>query len=193
MPHSTKLPIPARTASLHLETRNFRQSRAMCGPACLRIVFSYFGRSVSERAIAEACRSSSMTGTTGSNLARGAARFGFTAHVVDGSTFRHIALWLGRRVPTIVDWMSAIASHPSRSAMPCGHYSVVCGLDRKYLYLQDPAIGRRRRVLRRDFLNLWFDFTRVRPSRKDLIVRRLIIVTPIGSCANVDPNVRISP
>ena len=62
--------------------------------------------------------------------------------------------------------------------MACGHYSVVCGLDPKYIFLQDPAIGRRRRVRRNDFANLWFDFRRVRPSPEDLIVRRLIVVRP---------------
>jgi ABC-type bacteriocin/lantibiotic exporter with double-glycine peptidase domain len=150
----------------------------MCGPACLRIVFAYFGTSVPEATIARACRSSNLTGTTGTNLMRGACRLGFTAHTVDGATFRDIELWLRRKVPTIVDWMSAMASHAGRAPMPCGHYSVVCGINANYIYLQDPAIGRRRRVSRRDFLNLWFDFTCVRPKREDLIVRRLIVVRP---------------
>ncbi len=181
MARSTKLRIPARTRSLRLRTRDFRQSRAMCGPACLRIVFAYFDRSVPEPTIARACRSSSLTGTTGTNLVRGALRLGFAAHIIDGATFQHIERWLCRQVPPIVDWMSAMASHPSRSPMPCGHYSVVCGLDRHSIFLQDPAIGRRRRVARRDFVNLWFDFSRVRPRRQDLIVRRLIVVRPRSS------------
>jgi ABC-type bacteriocin/lantibiotic exporter with double-glycine peptidase domain len=51
----------------------------MCGPACLKIVFAYFGRQVSEKQIAKACRSSSRSGTTGTNLVKGAKKFGFGA------------------------------------------------------------------------------------------------------------------
>ena len=150
----------------------------MCGPASLRIVCAYFGTALPETTIARACRSSSLTGTTGTNLVSGALRLGFAGQIVDDATFRHIEVWLRRKIPPIVDWMSAIASPPSRSPMACGHYSVVCGLDRKHIFLQDPAIGRRRRLTRRDFLNLWFDFQQVRPRREDLIVRRLIVVRP---------------
>jgi len=58
-----------------------------------------------------------------------------------------------------------------------GHYSVVCGLNRDSIVLEDPAIGRRRAIPRRRFLNVWFDFTHVYPKvRDDLIIRRLIII-----------------
>jgi hypothetical protein len=36
-----------------LQIRHLKQSRAMCGPACLKIVMAYFGTNVSERAIAK--------------------------------------------------------------------------------------------------------------------------------------------
>jgi ABC-type bacteriocin/lantibiotic exporter with double-glycine peptidase domain len=75
----------------------------MCGPACLKIVFAYFGRQVSQRDIARACRSSSRSGTTGTNLVKGAKQFGFNAKVFDGSSFRVIAKWLRHGVPVIVD------------------------------------------------------------------------------------------
>jgi ABC-type bacteriocin/lantibiotic exporter with double-glycine peptidase domain len=153
----------------------------MCGPASLRIVLAYFGRLVPEHAIARACRSSDRTGTTGTNLVRGAHRLGFAAVIIDGANLRTIRTWLARGVPVIVDWMSAIARRPAREMMPCGHYSVVCGLDRDHIFLQDPAIGRRRQLVRRDFLNLWFDFVGVRPRRQDLILRRLIVVKPQGA------------
>jgi predicted double-glycine peptidase len=61
----------------------------------------------------------------------------------------------------------------------CGHYSVVCGLDKRHILLEDPGIGRRRRLSRRNFLNVWFDFKRVFPkAQDDLIIRRLIVVAP---------------
>jgi predicted double-glycine peptidase len=63
--------------------------------------------------------------------------------------------------------------------MACGHYSVVCGLDSEYIVLQDPAIGRRRRVSRSSFLRVWYDFKLLFPkSADDLIIRRAIVVVP---------------
>jgi hypothetical protein len=97
---------------------------------------------------------------------------------VDGANLRTVERWLTQDIPVIVDWMGVIERRPAGSMMPCGHYSVVCGLDRKHIVLQDLAMGRRRRISRRDFLNLWYDFVGVRPRRRNLILRRLIIVRP---------------
>jgi predicted double-glycine peptidase len=182
-----KLPVSARGRGIALDTRHLRQSHAMCGPASLRIVLDYFGTSVPEKTITRACRSSDRTGTTGANLVRGARRLGFAAYIVDGADFRTIQKWLVRDTPVIVDWMSSIARHPVREAMPCGHYSVACGLDPEHIFLQDPAIGRRRRISRRAFANLWFDFAGIRPRRDDLIIRRLIVVTPPRSDGKTKP------
>jgi ABC-type bacteriocin/lantibiotic exporter with double-glycine peptidase domain len=151
----------------------------MCGPACLKIVFAYFGTRVSEKQIAKACRSSLRSGTTGTSLVRGAKQFGFDAKVIDRSNFRTIAKWLHRGVPVIVDWMSTVTYLGDRQPMACGHYSVVCGLDKNHIVLQDPGIGGRRRISRKAFLNVWFDFKNMFPREsEDLIIKRLIIVTP---------------
>lgn len=162
---------------VRLDTGNFKQSRAMCGPACLKIVLAYFGRRASEKLIAKACRASRLSGTSGANLVTGAKRFGFRAEVMDHSDLRTIEKCLRRGVPVIVDWMSTVAARGTSTA--CGHYSVVCGLDKRHILLEDPGIGRRRRLSRRNFLNVWFDFKRVFPkAQDDLIIRRLIVVAP---------------
>jgi ATP-binding cassette subfamily B protein len=164
---------------LQLATGNFKQSRAMCGPACLKIVFAYFGRQIPEKQIAKACRTSSRSGTTGTNLMKGAKQFGFDAKVLDRSNFRTIAKWLRRGVPVIVDWMSTDTNPGDRHPMACGHYSVVCGLDKNHIILQDPGIGGRRRLSREAFLKVWFDFKNMFPKEAgDLIMKRLIIVAP---------------
>lgn len=182
---SSKTPVPSRallavpSAQLQLATGSFKQTRAMCGPACLKIVFAFFGRRVSEKQIARACRSTLKNGTTGTNLVRGARKFEFMGKVSDRSSFRTIAKWLDRGVPVIVDWMSTVPTRGGRHAMACGHYSVVCGLEKDYIVLQDPAIGGQRRVLRKTFLKVWFDFKNVFPKQADdLVIRRLIIVGP---------------
>jgi ABC-type bacteriocin/lantibiotic exporter with double-glycine peptidase domain len=173
-----KLSVASQGRRITLDTRHYRQSHAMCGPASLRIVLAYFGKPLRENIVARACRSSDETGTTGANLVRGAQQLGFAARIIDNANLRTIQRWLERDVPVIVDWMSAIARRPGGAMMPCGHYAVACGLDREQIFLQDPAIGRRRRIARRDFLDLWFDFVGVRPRRRDLVMRRLIVVRP---------------
>src|SRR3954466_7904154 len=63
--------------------------------------------------------------------------------------------------------------------MACGHYSVVCRLEKEHIVLQDPSIGLRRRVPRKGFLNVWFDFKNVFPKQADdLVIRRMIVVAP---------------
>jgi ATP-binding cassette, subfamily C, bacterial len=172
-----------RTASVRLETMDFRQSRAMCGPACLKIVLAYYGMRVSERRIARASHASRTCGTTGANLARGARRMGLDIDIVDGANMMLIERWRRRRAPVIVQWMSTVASHPTRTSMACGHYSVVRGFDRTHIFLQDPAVGRRS-IRRKEFLRVWFDFRRPFPrTAQDLIMRRLIIAVPKARAA----------
>ena len=164
-----------------LKIRHVKQSRAMCGPACLKIVMGYFGTNISEAEIAKACRSDRVTGTTGLNLVRGARRLGFAAEMFDRSSLRAIELWLRRRVPVIVDWMSTVTAGRSRTAMACGHYSVVYAIDQDSITLADPAFGRERRLPRRAFVNVWFDFKQTVPRRNDdLVIRRMIVVVPRG-------------
>jgi hypothetical protein len=64
-----KLSMAVRRHDLNLRTANFAQSLAMCGSACLRIVFAYSEKNVREQQIAHACRTSPHSGTTGTNLA----------------------------------------------------------------------------------------------------------------------------
>lgn len=165
--------------STRLKIRHFKQSRAMCGPACLKIVMAYFGTTVSEAALAKACRSDTISGTTGINLVRGARRLGFAAEIFDHSSLQAIERWLRRKVPVIVDWMSTVTAGRSLTAMACGHYSVVYGIDKHHITLADPALGCDRRIARQAFLNVWFDFKQIVPRRNnDLVIRRMIVVVP---------------
>jgi ABC-type bacteriocin/lantibiotic exporter with double-glycine peptidase domain len=179
MPSKQSPPPSKPRAAIALDIGGFKQSKARCGPACLKIVLGYFGKRVSEKAIARLCRTSVRTGTTGSNLVRGAKRLGLVATVVDRASFSTIEKWLARGVPVIVDWMSVLHWQGGRSPMACGHYSVVYAIDKTHVHLQDPAIGRERRIARKDFLNVWFDFKHLFPRKhEDLIIRRLIIAAP---------------
>lgn len=164
-------------AVLALETKRFRQQKARCGPASLKIVANYFGVDVSESRIARLCRVSKVSGTTANNLVAAALKMGLAARVVDGATFSDIARWLRKGVPVIVDWMSI--GHRGASRAATGHYSVVSGLTADEITLEDPAIGRKRRLARPLFLSLWYDFRYLSPRKsEDLVLRRMVIVAP---------------
>jgi ABC-type bacteriocin/lantibiotic exporter with double-glycine peptidase domain len=137
--------MPASPAIM-LKTARFNQSKARCGPASLKIVAQYFGIDISENKLARICRTSNISGTTGANLVSAARRLGFATRIVDGANFSIIATWLRRGVPVIVDWMST--GHGQNSPVAIGHYSVVCGLTKDDIILEDPAIGRKRRLSR---------------------------------------------
>ncbi len=164
-------------SELALATRRFRQVKARCGPAALKIVAGYFGVRVSEAGVAALCRVSRVSGTTGENLVAAARKLGFAARIVDGANFRMIASWLRKDIPVIVDWMSI--GHRGAARAATGHYSVVSGLTADAIILEDPAIGRKRRLQRRLFLSLWYDFKYLMPRKTDdLVMRRMVIVAP---------------
>lgn len=50
------------------------------------------------------------------------------------------------------------------------------GLDDKFIYLQDPEIGKIRKIKRSDFMRVWFDFKGEYLKPNELIVRQLIAV-----------------
>jgi ABC-type bacteriocin/lantibiotic exporter with double-glycine peptidase domain len=170
--------VAKRTSfGLALETKRFRQSKAQCGPAALKIVVGYFGESISEARVAAACRGSRISGTSGENLVAAARKLGFAAKIVDEANFRVIATWLRKGVPVIVDWMSICYRESARVAT--GHYSVVSGLTQHEIILEDPAIGRKRRLARPVFMSLWYDFKYLSPRKNDdLILRRMVVVAP---------------
>jgi predicted double-glycine peptidase len=98
----------------------------------------------------------------------GAARlYGFKTSLKDRASFQDIKTNLDKKIPVIVDWFSTDE----------GHYSVVVGLDKKNIYLQDPELGHLRTMDRTTFFRVWFDFdTEFIKTKNDLILRRMIVI-----------------
>jgi ABC-type bacteriocin/lantibiotic exporter with double-glycine peptidase domain len=169
----------------HLRIRSFQETRnaGRCGPASLKMVLSYFGVHKSEASLARLCGTKRVIGTDVAGLVRAAEQLGFNVYVKEFSTFRDIQKWLKRGVPVIVDWFS---KGRAELTVADGHYSVVIGLDRNWIYLVDPEFGRRRRLSRPEFRRVWFDYEGeyVR-SRKDMIIRQIIVVQPPATAREV--------
>ncbi len=84
---------------------------------------------------------------------------------------------MNKEVPVIVNWFTRGRTDYGEEEVSDGHYSVVVGLDDKYIYLQDPEIGKLRKLNRDDFMRVWFDFKSDHiTSWSDIVLRQLIAV-----------------
>lgn len=148
----------------------------MCGPASLKIVLDYYGVEKSEKELADLCQHHKEYGVDDKKIKRAAEKLGFSVKIKNNSTFRDIEKWLDRKIPVIVNWFTVGRRDYPESEIAGGHYSAVAGLDKKYIYLQDPEIGRIRKLKRDDFIKVWFDTKGEYITPKDLISRQIIAI-----------------
>ncbi len=147
----------------------FRQSAGLCGPASLKMVLEYFGIKKSEKELAKLCRANPHHGTTATNMVLAAKKLGFKAAYKDFSSIKEIKKYLDKKIPVIVDWFS----------LDDGHYSVVAGIDTKFIYLQDPELGKINKIDLITFQRVWFDFEGEMLKKKEgIFLRRIIVIYP---------------
>lgn len=149
---------------------------SMCGPASLKIVLKFLGIEKTEKDLAKMTGWNKRLGVDGQGIKNAAEKLGFKVEMSDKNDFRDIQKWLKRGVPVIVNWFTRGRSDYSDSEIADGHYSVVAGLDRTFIYLQDPELGKIRKIKRHDFLRVWFDFRGDYMKRGELIIRRIIAI-----------------
>lgn len=159
-----------------LPVKPFRETPGMCGPASLKIVLDYYGIEKSEKELVLLCDSTQEIGTNAEKIKSAAESLGFTAVVKDNSTFEDIQKWLDKKVPVIVDWFTRGGDNYTDSDIADGHYSVVVGLDKEYIYLQDPEIGRVRKIKKDDFMTVWFDFKGKYIKPDELAIRQIVAI-----------------
>ncbi|OGZ64231.1 MAG: hypothetical protein A2998_00345 [Candidatus Staskawiczbacteria bacterium RIFCSPLOWO2_01_FULL_37_25b] len=148
----------------------------MCGPASLKIVLDYYGIEKSEKELAKLCKIKKGLGVDDKGIKKVAEKLGFRVEIKNNSSFKDIEKWLKKGVPVIVDWFTRGRNDYPESETADGHYSVVCGLDDKFIYLQDPEIGKIRKIKRDDFMKVWFDFSGKYIKAEELIVRQIIAI-----------------
>ena len=158
-----------------LPVKSFQETlhAGMCGPASLKMIFDYYGVEKTEAELALLCGTTKELGTNDAGLKKAAESLGFTVEIKNNSSFEDIQTWLDKKVPVIVDWFTRGGNE---SEIADGHYSVVIGLDREYIYLQDPEIGGSRKIAREDFMKVWFDFSGEYIAADELIIRQLIAI-----------------
>jgi ABC-type bacteriocin/lantibiotic exporter with double-glycine peptidase domain len=148
-----------------------------CGPASLKIILGYYGLEVTEEELAQETDAQEILGTNAESICRTAEKFGFNTKVQNECSFQDIVSWLEKDIPVIVDWFTiGRDDYPEDVRVADGHYSVVSGLNDSHIYLQDPEIGRERKIKRDAFEKVWFDFTGEFIDPEELIVRQLIAI-----------------
>ena len=147
-----------------------------CGPAALKILFNYYGIDKTEKEIAKTAGWNKDLGIDDRGIKKAAEKLGFKVRIKNNSNYRDIQNWLDKGIPVIVNWFTRGRNDYPESETADGHYSVVAGLDNKFIYLQDPEIGKIRKIKRYDFMKVWFDFSGkyIRPS--ELIIRQIIAI-----------------
>ena len=150
-----------------LDVKPFRQSPAFCGPACLKMVLDYYGIRKTEMDLANLSGAKHHTGVGVEGLLKAAKALGFKGLFKDFSEIKDIKEYVDKKIPVIVDWFSTND----------GHYSVVIGIDKNNIYLQDPELGRIRKLDIETFKRVWFDFpSDFLRSKDDIIIRRMIVI-----------------
>ena len=133
-----------------LKVKHYRQKPSFCGPASLKILFSFFGIEETEARLGRLVGCTLKDGTTHEAMVEAAKDFGFRVTAKGGAGYADLDYWINkRRLPVIVGWFSEWDDH----------YSVVIGLTKDHVILDDPEEdGPVRRLERWFFRNVWFDF-----------------------------------
>ncbi len=162
-----------------LKVQPFQETlnKGYCGPAVLKMVLVYYGIRKSEKELARLTGASGAAGTNDKSLTRVFRKFDLKTKVKNNASFTDIKKYLSKEIPVIVDWFTRGRSDYPESAIADGHYSIAIGLDKNFIYLQDPEIGKARKLRRDDFLRVWFDYSgSYLESKKQMIIRQLIAV-----------------
>ena len=129
--------------NFRLLSRARQSTEYTCGPSALQAVFRYWGKDVAEDEIAKLAGTTSEVGTFPEDLVRSAKALGFKAEAKEGLTLDEVQEFTAAGHPMIAlaqVWLSAkgLGGKSVEEEWDSGHYIVVLGVDKDYVYFQDP-------------------------------------------------------
>ena len=129
--------------NFRLLSRARQSTEYTCGPSALQAVLRYWGKEVAEDEIARLAGTNSEVGTFPENLVGSAKALGFKAEVREGLTLDEVQKFTATGHPMIAlaqVWLSAkgMGVKSVEEEWDSGHYIVVLGVDKDYVYFQDP-------------------------------------------------------
>lgn len=141
-----------------------RQSTSYsCGSAALLSVLYYWKvSSVGEQELHKPLQTDAEFGTHPVSLTEHAKLYGLKAELKTKTSLEEIESAVRKGEPVIVDfqaWGTETQRIDYSSIWDSGHYGVVIGFDRKYLYLMDPVLGSSYgKIEKGNFLKRWHDY-----------------------------------
>src|SRR6516164_10023078 len=131
-----------------------------CGACALQAVMSYWGKNVDETELMKVLRTTSEEGTYTENIVRGAQALGFEAEARDHLSLDEVVQFTAGGDPMLAlvqAWRSEKAASASAAEeWDNGHYIVVLGLDKDYVYFEDTYARMSKAFMPRDiFLDHW--------------------------------------
>lgn len=133
-----------------------------CGPACLRMVFEHFGKSMREEDLAVLLDTDTEVGTITDEMPRIVVAQGFSVFEKKDASMGELEDYIGRGVPIIIDFIE-----PSEEDR---HFAVVVGFEEADIILNDPWNGEGFRMSSEEFERRW-------GSPKNRYTRWMMILT----------------
>ncbi|KKS93669.1 MAG: hypothetical protein UV68_C0018G0002 [Candidatus Collierbacteria bacterium GW2011_GWC2_43_12] len=118
-----------------------------CGPAVIKMVLDFYGIEKSEAGVAILSNKDDDLGIGDEDIKRTLEGEGLKVEIKNFASFEDIQVALDKKAPVIVNWMTRGRADYDEDDLADGHYSIAVGLDDKYIYLQDPEVGRVRKII----------------------------------------------
>ena len=136
--------------SANIAVKNYLQTAGLCGPASLKILFSYFGKDFTEAQLAQLASATQESGTEHEGMIRAVKAIGAHAFEKEGGTLEELEYFIKEeKLPVIIGWFDKDGDH----------YSVVVNITDKNIIIVDPAVNEPERWLDREtFPQILFDF-----------------------------------
>ncbi len=118
-----------------------------CGPVSLQMAMDFLGKFKGELPLARELHTSEKDGTHHKNMIETSVKEGFYCYANNDSSLEEVERFLKEKLPVIVHF-----TEPSEDA---GHYSVVAGIEKGNVILNDPWNGRNFKISKKEFMERW--------------------------------------
>jgi predicted double-glycine peptidase len=161
---STGAPAPPKHLPRMIPLPDVRQATGYtCGTASLMSILSYFGwigDDPNEKDFAKELGTTWKNGTEPEQIVEAARKLGVSAVSKNHMTLDEVWLHVKRGEPVMVAYQAYRESNarPWSEHWNDGHWSIVIGMDRDNVYLEDPSmLGKRGFIPRKEFEERWRD------------------------------------
>lgn len=131
-----------------MNTPYFRQEQDhWCAPACLQMIFKFYGQDISQQELAEKLHTNEEMGTDNADIARVVKELSLVATVQTNAAWEDIQKYVDQDVPVIVNFIEASEGG--------GHFAVVVAINEGELLVHDPWNGESFHIEKNEFISRW--------------------------------------